>query len=124
MDTKTVFDPSKPFATDPRPLTTQPTGDSEKTWVRFKKSGVPLGFGHFEGDIAEIDSLRAEAGMELGICIAAKPAEIENAKAVTAAEVEAAKSRLPEMSPATLAELVRHLQSQITEMQSTLKPSK
>lgn len=56
------------------------------TWVRFKKSGVAIGYAHFEGDVAEIAADKAELGMEQGIVVAAKPAEIEAAKAKIAAE--------------------------------------
>ena len=61
----------------------------KKTWVRFKKSGAPHGYAYHEGDVAEIDTKKAEELTESGVTVPAKPAEIEKAKEVIEVEVAA-----------------------------------
>ncbi len=88
----------------------------KRTWVRFKKSGVLIGYAHHEGDVAEIDATKADEGMEAGVLVRAKPAEIEAAQAAIAAEVEAAKAVVAPLSPAALMQLVADMQAQINAL--------
>lgn len=55
-----------------------------KTWVRFKKSGTIIGYAHFEGDVAELPTDAADAGIEAGVLVKAKPEEIAAAQSAFA----------------------------------------
>lgn len=87
-------------------------------WVRFKKSGVAIGYAHFEGDVAEITAEKAELGMEQGIVAAAKPAEIDTAKAKIAAEKAKNATPVAPGSRSTAAPSDAALQSLMAQMKS------
>jgi len=90
----------------------------KKTWVRFKKSGVLIGYGHHEGDVAEIDAEKAEEGMENGVLVRAKPAEIEVAKAHLAAKAEKAAAVVTPMSQSAMMKVIEDMQAQINALTS------
>lgn len=60
-------------------------------WVCFRKPGVPYGYSHFEGDVCELSTTDAEKLTDAGAVRAAKPAEIEKAKAAIVADLAAAE---------------------------------
>lgn len=59
---------------------------SKTLWVRFKKPGPSIGYAHFEGDVVELPSDKAEQGMEEGVLVRAKDDEIKAAQAAQAAK--------------------------------------
>ena len=97
----------------------------KKTWVRFKKSGVLIGYGHHEGDVAEIDAIKADEGMEAGVLVRAKPAEIGAAKeALAALELSATRITPAFGSAEAMAQLAAQLkamQAEIDRLKATPK---
>lgn len=90
----------------------------KKTWVRFKKSGVAIGYAYHEGDVAEIAADAADAGQDAGVLVRAKPAEIEAAKQALAT-LEAAAPRaatVPPVSDSTLQSLTTQMKSMQAEI--------
>lgn len=87
-----------------------------KTWVRFKKSGVLIGYAHPEGDVAEIDAEKADKGIEDGVLVRAKQPEIDAAKIklVEAAAREAAAAA-PQAQGDVFA-LIAQLQAQVNAL--------
>lgn len=64
----------------------------KKTWVRFRKPGVSIGYAYFEGDVAELPADAADAGMEAGVLVRAKDEEIKAAQAALARIAPSAKA--------------------------------
>lgn len=91
----------------------------KKTWVRFKVSGVAHGFGHLAGTVTELPEKDAEKLTEAGVTVPAKADEIAAAKAVIAAELEAAKPAAD--PPANWQEQFEQMQKQIAELAATTK---
>lgn len=90
----------------------------KKTWVRFKKPGVAIGYAHHEGDVAEIDATKADEGMEAGVLVRAKPAEIEAAKqALVALEASASRATTaPSVSDSALQSLLAQMKGMQDEI--------
>lgn len=89
----------------------------KKTWVRFKKPGVLIGYAHHEGDVAEIDAAKADEGMEAGVLVRAKSAEIEAAKAALAAlEASAPRTASAPVPADAMAQVLAQMQAMQAEI--------
>lgn len=86
-----------------------------KTWVRFKKSGVLIGYAHPEGDVAEIDAEKADKGIEDGVLVRAKQPEIDAAK-IKLVEAAAREAAAAPQAQGDVFALIAQLQAQVNAL--------